>query len=698
MRTSRRSFLRLASIAGSALVIELHWRTTHGAEAPEVTSFQPSARLRLDANGAITLTLGRSEMGQGVRTSLPMILAEELEIDPDRLTLVQAEPGPEFQDMKTSGTGSVLLGFAPLARLGAVARETLIDAAAALRAVDRTKLRAAAGRVLCDDPAFALDYAELVATASTLPLATVPAPKRPPAFRVLGKPRLRVDGPALVDGRARFGIDVVVPGMRFATVARCPVLGGSLDTFDATAALKVPGVTHVFPIDSGVAVVATDTHAAFEGRRALRIAWNDGEHADFDDATVARAFDEALTRPSIVVADSGDVDAAFASAARVLDAVYDTPFQTHGPVEPPNCVADVHDDHCIVRVSTQAPNQVQEAVAKQLGLPLSAVRVQVELIGGGFGRRLLFEYVEEAVAISRHVRAPIKTLWDRADDLAHGSFHAASRHALSAALDADGTPTAWRHTVAKPSLLTSLLRQRPPGLAEFECSGAGDQPYRFPAARVGYAETPTHLQLGPWRGVNHVPNVFAVESFVDEIAHACGGDPLEFRLAHLHPNDPLRAVLRLAAARAGWGEDLPPGHGRGIACAFFPPGTSVAQIADVHADGDRVRVDRIVCAVDCGLVVNPLGLAGQIESAIAFGLSATLHGKITFARGRVRETSFDEFRVVRMDEMPRVEVHVVDSERVPSGMGEPPVPPVAPAVCNAWFAATGRRVRSLPIE
>lgn len=697
MRTSRRSFLRLASVAGSAFVVELHWRSTSAAEAPEVTSFQPSARLRLDSDGTITLTVGRSEMGQGVRTSLPMIVAEELEVDPDRLTLVQAEPGPGFQDLKTSGTGSVLLGFAPLARLGAVARETLIDAAAKLRGVDRAALRAEAGRVVGDDPAIAIDYADLVATASTLPLAAAPALKPKAAFRVLGKSRPRVDGPALVDGRARFGIDVVVPGTCVATVARSPVLGGTLDTFDASAALKVPGVTHVFPIDSGVAVIATHAHAAFEGRRALRVAWRDGDYATFDDATVAAEFDAALARPGVVVADEGDVDAAFAAAARVIDATYDTPFQTHGPVEPPNCVADVHDDHCLVRVSTQAPNQVQEAVAKQLGLPLSAVRVQVELVGGGFGRRLLFEYVEEAVAISRRIRAPVKTLWDRADDLAHGSFHAASRHAMSAAFDADGTLTAWRHAVAKPSLLASLLNQRPEGLAEFECSGAGDQPYRFPAARVRYAEVPTHLRLGPWRGVNHVPNVFAVECFVDEIAHACGRDPLEFRLELLHPNDPLRPVLRMAAERAGWGESLPPGHGRGIACCFYGPGTSVAQVADVHVDGDRVRVDRIVCAVDCGLVVNPLGLVGQIESAIAFGLSATLRGKITFANGRVRETSFADFRVVRMDEMPKVEVHVLDSERVPSGMGEPPVPPVAPAVCNAWFAATGRRVRTLPI-
>lgn len=698
MRTSRRSFLRLASIAGSALVVELHWRSTLAQESPEVTSFQPSARLRLDSDGAITLTVGRSEMGQGVRTSLPMVVAEELEIDPDRFTLIQAEPGPGFQDLKTSGTGSVLLGFAPLARLGAVARETLIHAAAKLRGVEPSRCRAESGRVLCDDPEFALDYAALVATASTLPLAPPPALKPRARHHVLGRSRRRVDGKAIVDGSARFGIDVTMPGLLCATVARCPVLGGRVATFDASDALKVPGVTHVFAIDSGIAVVARDAFAAFSGRRALRVTWDEGENAAFDDAAVSAAFDDALRGRKTTVAEDGDTDAAFQSAARVIEAVYDTPFQTHGPVEPPNCVADVHEDRCLIRVSTQAPNQVQEAVAKQLGLPLEAVRVQVELLGGGFGRRLLTDYVEEAVAISRHVRAPVKTLWDRADDLAHGSFHAASRHAMAAAIDADGKPIAWRHTVAKASLLRSLLGGPVPGLAEFEASGAGDHPYRFAAQRVNYAEVPTHLRLGPWRGVNHVPNVFAVESFVDELAHACGQDPLVFRLAHLHPNDPLRPVLELAAARSQWGEDLPPGRGRGIACVFYGPGTSVAQVAEVRVENDRVRVDRIVCAVDCGLVVNPLGLAGQIESAIAFGLSATLRGKITFAGGRVQQTSFADFGVVRMDEMPKVEVHVVDSERAPSGMGEPPVPPVAPAVCNALFAATGRRVRALPIE
>jgi len=717
----RRTFLRWTSLGGVALVIGV----TRDARAvslaaikPGTADFEPSQWIRIDEAGAVTIVAPYSEMGQGVRTSVPMIVAEELGADWSRVTVVHAKPGRTYPQMRTSGSSSVSDAWGTLRIAAAGAREVLVAAAAGVWGVDAATCSAEANSVLHGASGRRLDFGALVARAASLPVPESPRLKAAGDYKLLGTRVRRVDAPLLVDGRATFGLDVRIPGMRYAAVARPPQHGSTVRRWDEAAARAMPGVQQVVQISTGVAVVADRTWTALRGRDALTVSFDERDGGADNSLEYERALERALPNGKTARREGGDVDVALQRAARRMEATYHLPFQGHAAMEPLNCVADVRDGSCRIWVGTQAPNEAQTEAAKLLGIPADRVDVTVTLLGGGFGRRLDIDYVLEAVELSRAIGAPVQVVWSRADDLRHDRYQSAQVNRLTAGVDATGLPVAWRHRVADYNL--TMFGEFNPNYNPADDGdpwGGHDTPYAFPALDVTLAVLKSPVPTGAWRSVTYPAAVFARESFLDEIAHATGRDPLALRLALLPspglygaagrelPNgDRLRAVLQLAADKSGWRRPLPVTRdgrrwGRGIACNAYHHRTMVAQVAEVSVgtQGD-VRVHRVVCAVDCGQVINLLGVEGQFESGVAWALSAALNGSVTFERGRTQQSNFHDFPVLRCTEAPEVEVHVVPSDLRPFGVGEQPVPAVAPAVMNAVYAATGKRIRRLPLR
>ena len=713
MRTSRRGFLKTSAAGGAALLICVP------PASPAVASgarFAPNAWLRVGRDGAVTLVVARSEMGQGVRTSLAMILADELEADWSVVRIEQASPGPDYTDMNTGGSDSVQSSWGPLRKAAAAAREMLVEAAARTWRVERAACRAEAGRVLHEPSGRTLSYGRLATLAATLPVPKEPALKYPSQFRLVGTGVPRIDGPAIVSGRAGYGLDVRLPGMLFAAVARCPVRGGRMARADGSRAREVSGVRRMVTISSGLAVVASDSGAALAGRDALEVEWDHGPNGALTTEELWRRIDEAAARGGRVSRREGDPEAALAAAPIRVSATYRDAFQAHAQVEPMNATARVAADACEIWAPTQNPQRVRREAAGLLGIAPARVAVHVTLIGGGFGRRLDVDYALEAVEVARAVGRPVQVVWSRKDDFLHDRLHPGARVDLEAGIDAEGRIVAWTHRSTTTHL--SMFGPYDPNAVEDPDEnpwGGYDTPYRIENLRAEWAEIESPIHTGAWRAVHYPPNVFARESFVDELAQRLGRDPVALRLELLSGEAALAlgprridraglaAVVELAARRSGWGSPLP--HeagrrsGRGIACNVYHGRTLLAHVAEVSVgqEGD-VRVHRIVTATDCGQVVNRLGLEGQVESGVAWGLSYALKCESTIRGGRVAESSFRDFPVLRMAEMPDVEVHVVESVKRPSGFGEQPVPPVAPAVANAIFAATGRRVRRLPIR
>jgi isoquinoline 1-oxidoreductase beta subunit len=732
MRATRRAFLRTSG-ASAGLVLSFRLPGLAATE-DEAAGFEPNAFLRIAPDDTVTLWVIRMEMGQGVRTLLPMMIAEELEADWTKVRLEQAMPGPRFKGVQlhTSGSSSSSDTYLLLRRAGAAAREMLVAAAAAEWAVPADTCRGESGTVVHTASGRRLRYGQLARAASRLPVPKQPRLKDPSDFRILGRPMARVDGPDIVTGRACYGSDVRVPGMVFASIERAPALGATPEGFDAAAALKLPGVLQVVPVGAGihpgVAVVASDTWSAFRGREALKIRWDTSKAVRFDSDRFLDQLPEAVTKASYPVRHEGDASSALSSAPRRLEATYVFPFQAHAPLETMSCTASVRADAAEIWVPTQtAPRTLQQA-SRVSGLPEDQIQVHCTLMGGGFGRRLFADFVAEAVGIAKAVGRPVQLVWTREDDTRHGYFQPATAQRFAAGIDDAGRLVALVHQTSASDLTIYDIhsgrniwsgppkepRARDSYASDQSPWGAYDNPYEFPHLRVDCADVTSPVPTGPWRAVEYPSTVFGRESFLDEIAHFVGKDPLALRLSLL-PRDVkkvgpyaidrarLARALEAVAERSGWGTPLPPTagrrRGRGIAASVYHAGSYLAMVAEVSvaADLSDLRVERIVTAVDCGIALNPLGVEGQTESGITWGLSATLLGKMDFKQGRAVQSGYGDFEVLRIDRMPATETVILDSAAPPRGYGEHPVPLVAPAVANAVFAATGRRVRSLPI-
>jgi isoquinoline 1-oxidoreductase subunit beta len=714
---TRRDFIK----TGTALVIgfslpESSFLLAQNPERPQINPL--NAWIRIAKDNSVTLILGKSEMGQGVWTSLPMILAEELDVPWSSVKVEQALTDPAVYDHGTGGSGSITKSYLPLRQAGAAAREMLISAAAQTWNTAREGCHARQGVVYHGNRVRELTYGQLVETAAKMPIPNLETVvlKNSNTFDIIGKPLPRLDIPAKVNGSAVFGLDVRVPGMLRAVIARCPYLGGKAKSFDATKAKAVPGVVEVVEIPAikgahskgGIAVVAQNTWAAMQGRNALQIEWEGGPADDTTEALRQR-LSAADEKPGKSVRSQGDVDAAFTKAAKKIDAVYELPFLAHATMEPMNCTADVRADRAEIWAPTQGPQWIMAAAAQAVGLPPKSVTVHTTLMGGGFGRRFQADFGVEAAQVSKAVGKPVQVVWTREDDMAHDFYRPASCHHLSAAFDSSGQAAAWRHHICSTSI-GAFWGGKPEGQ---EVAGAAEVPYSVPNILVEYAPVATSVPRAWWRSVENSFNGFAVESFIDEVAAEMKKDPLQLRLELLSgdrkiPNSSepkatpletarLRAVLQEAATRSGWGKPLPKGHARGVAC-FYSFDTYVAEVAEISIENKEVRVHRVTCAVDCGRVINPDGVKAQMESAVIYGLTAALYGEITVKDGAVEQSNFHNYPMVRINQAPHTEVYLMPSTADPKGVGEPGLPPIAPAVTNAVFALTGTRVRRLPIK
>ena len=602
--------------------------------------------IQVDGTGMVTVYLPRTELGQGSLTSLAMVVAEEMDLALDRIQIEHSPIDRAYGELRTGGSDSISSYFSRLSQAGAIARTLLVTAAAQLWDVPFESCRTENGLVIHEESGGELTYAELVETAAEIPIPDVvklAESKDPGDYKIIGMPIGHQDCQGIVDGSTTYGIDISLPGMLYATLLRSPVLRGRVSNFDASQALTIPGVRQVFAIDSGVAVVADNTWAALQGQRELEVTWDEGGKALLSSASIRDEFRENFT-----VDSSTDLT--------ILEAIYEVPFFTHAPPEPMNCVADVHPDRCEVWAPTQNPGQALSRISFITGLPRDNIQIHIPRVGGGFGRRLQVDYVEQAVQISSRAGAPVKLMWTREEDIKHGFFHPLSVHHASANLE----------NLAMPQIRSKTFQ-------------AWDD------------------LIFAWRSVTNFTDAFVRECFLDEMADALDRDPYELRL-ELAPRS-LHEVLELAAGKAGWGEQLPQGWGRGIACWSTWNVTPVAQVAEVSVSPEgAVQVQRVVCAIDCGLVINPDMVLAQMEGGIAWGLTAALKGAIEIENGQVLQSNFDDYPLLRMDEMPQIEVYIVPRDRSPTGVGEMGVPPAAPALLNAIFNATGRRIRHLPVR
>ena len=726
---SRRTFLQTGAAVGGGLLLgfTLPPLSPLSPLPPRVRNdgpFAPNAFIRIDRDGRVTLIMHKVEMGQGTYTSMPMLLAEELEVELSQVRLEHAPPNdalyaePLFGVQETGGSTSVRGNWEPLRRAGAGARALLVAAAAQTWNVDTSSCHATGGVVIHGPTGRTLAYGALVDRAATLSLPGDVPLKHPKDWKLIGTPAKRLDSPDKVNGKAQYGIDVRLPGLKVATVAVCPVFGGKLASVDDSKAKAIPGVHQVVRLADAVAVVAEHMWAAQQGVAALDIRWDEGPNAQLTTADIVRQLDAASQKPGVVARKDGDVAQAMAGAARKIEAIYQVPFLAHATMEPVNCTVHVRPDGCDLWVGTQVPTFAQTAAAKVTGLPKDSVLVHNHLLGGGFGRRLEVDFIVRAVEIAKQVAGPVKVVWTREADIQHDMYRPYYYDRIAAGLDERGTPIAWSHRVTGSSIMARVTSELFPktlrvmraagwhqlvamvkGLDVDAVEGAAEPPYALPNIRVEYVrQEPPSIPTAFWRGVGPTHNIFVVESFIDELAAATQHDPFQYRRALLDQSPRAKGVLELAALQAGWGRALAPGSGRGISLlhAF---GSYIAQVAEVSVSkqGD-VRVGRVVCAVDCGTIVNPDTVKAQMESGIIFGISAALWGEITLKNGRVEQHNFNDYRVLRLPEAPVIEVHLVQSTAAPGGVGEPGTSAVMPAVANAIFAATGKRIRKLPVK
>jgi isoquinoline 1-oxidoreductase beta subunit len=704
---NRREFLKKSAAGSAGLVIGLYLPGKYEALAglPPKSPSPINAWVQIASDDSVTLLIDKSEMGQGISTALTMILAEELDLDWKKVKTEFAPAAPQYFNpifglQGTGGSCSVRGSWEPLAKAGAAAREMLISTAAKRWGVDASDCHTENNAVVNTPSGKRLGYGALVEEAARLPVPVSPKPKDVGSYKFIGKPTNRIDSKVKANGKAEFGIDVRLPNMLRAVVARCPVFDGKVKSFDAAKAKAVHGVKNVLQVSTGVAVIADNTWSAMEGRRALEIAWEEGPNAKNSTEAIRKLYQERLEQTGAIARKDGDVDAALRSAEKKVEAVYEVPFLAHATMEPMNCTADVRADGCDIYAPTQFQTFSQMTAAKITGLKPEQVRIHTTYLGGGFGRRAEQDFITEAVELSKAADAPVQVTWTREDDMQHDFYRPATCTKLSAGLGADGLPVAWKSRVVGPSIMSRFFPGSVKnGLDNSSVEGIVELKYGIGNFFCDYVLTEPGVPVGFWRSVGNSQNGYIAECFIDEIAKAGGKDPVELRIKLLTNAPRHRRVVELAAEKANWSKPLPAGHYRGIA-VVESFGSFVAEVAEISLDrkAGTVRVHKVVAAVDCGRYVNPETIRAQIEGGIVYGLSAALKGEITIANGRVEQSNFNDYDLLRIEETPQIEVHVVESKDGPGGIGEPGTPPIAPAVCNAIFSATGKPVRRLPIR
>jgi isoquinoline 1-oxidoreductase beta subunit len=704
MPLSRRALLKGSAAVGAGLVIGFRLPLSDAHAQSEAGKFAPNQWLSIDRDGQVTIVNSVPEMGQGTSTSMPMIVADELDVDLSKVKVEQAPANPKLYANPVTGAqaygGSrgIRDHLVAWRKAGAAGREMLKKAAADEWGVSVDEVDTEPGVVIHKPSGRRLLYGQLVDKAQKLPVPQDPKLKTRAQFRYIGKEFARMDLPSKTDGKAIYGYDVRVPGMLIASIERPPVVtGAKVKSFDATATKQVKGVKDVVQVSHGVAVVATSTWAALKGRKALKVEWDEGPMAGVSSVQISKEYAEAAKQPGLEAKKVGDAEQALGGGGKTLEAVYEVPFLEHACMEPMNCTAQITADGVTIWVPTQNPGGHQALAAKIAGVAPEKVTVHTTMLGGGFGRRGEPDFVTDAVETAKAVNAPVKVVWTREDDIRHGFYRPATYNQFRAKVDGQGQPSAWWHRIVGPGILIQKGRAKAGTVDGSAVSGAADLPYDIPNLQVEWKEKDFGVPLGFWRSVGSSQNAFVTESFIDEVAHAAGKDPYEFRRGLLGKAKRHLTVLETAAQKANWGAPLPSGRARGIAVAFSY-GSYAAHVAEVSVAADgTVRVHKLVCAIDCGIAVNPDQIRAQMEGGAIYAMTG-MYDQITLDKGRVQQSNFHDYPMIRMAEAPVVETHIVDSDAAPGGLGEPGVPTVAPSITNAIFVLTGKRIRRLPLR
>lgn len=716
---SRRNFVKSIGLASGGLILACNTSVfSNKEEVPEnLIDFNPNLFVQLNSDGSLILVASRSEMGNGVRTSLPSVIADEMEADWERVSIKQATGDAKYGDQNTDGSRSIRYLFETMRQMGAMVKAMLISAAAQKWEVSESECTAE-NHFIFHSSGKKIGFGELVEIAKTLEIPTDVKLKDRKDFKYIGSYLKGIDVADYANGSAQFGADKRLPNMKFVAIERCPVTFGTVKSFDGSEAEKIQGVESIFEIPriekpfgalGGVAVVASNTWAAFKGKEALKIEWDNGDNAEYDSEKYMEQITENVHKPGKVGKDKGNVNKAFKNASKIVESTYKLPHLAHTPMETPTATAWVQGESCEVWAPSQAPQSSRKEVADFLGIPQENVTIYVTFLGGGFGRKSKPDYIVEAVAASKHLGVPAQVVWTREDDVKHGYYHTVSSQYMKASLNAEGKVTGWLHRFALPSIVSTFS----PGVdyaAGFEISSAANIPFDIDNLKVEVGQAPAHVRIGWLRSVINIPHGFSVNVFADELAAAAGKDPLEFRLNLIgndrieETQDPikydtarLKNVLKIAAKNANWGKELPEGHAYGLAVqySFY---SYVASVVEVSVIEGKVKVHNIYSAIDCGTAVNKNTITSQMEGAAIFGMSLAFYGKITAKNGAIEQSNYHDYKMIRMNEVPNIHVEIVESDANPTGVGEPGVPVIAPAIVNAIYKATGKRYYNLPLS
>ena len=709
-KTSRREFIKICSLSASGLFLVsfIPIGCSDVNDNPNPNILTPSAYLRIDTNGIVTIFVHRSEMGQGVKTAIPMIIAEELEIDWKSIVIEQADAGEKYGNQLTMGSTSIRQSYTPFRIAGATAKEMLITAASLKWNVDISNCFVSEGFIYNKVNNEKIAFGELVLEAAKLPIPQNVKLKDPKEYKIIGKRIKRVDTPDKIYGIAKFGIDIVVPGMVYAAVKRSPTFGGSVKSYNSKKLEQIEGILEVVQISNGIAVVADSTWNAFKGVELLEVEWLPGPNKNVDSESIRKSFSEKLDSEGIEVIKVGNTDYSEFKNGVTINSVYELPFQAHAPMEPVNCVAYVQNDRAEIWAPTQDPQKMQADIARKIGFKNlfdrifgfkgKDVIVHVTYLGGGFGRKSNSDFGIEAAEISQAISKPVKLTWTREDDIKYGQFRPASMHSLKGAIDESGKVSYLSHHIIGPSIKASLRKKEPTMLEDIDDMVAKNSIYyNIPNAKISATNVTTPVPLWYWRAVYNSQNPFAVESFIDEMAIKANQDPIDFRLEMLNTNSRMENVLRLVREKSDWDKNLPPGKGRGVAL-FSGYGSFNAQVAEVTIQNNKLKIDRVVSVIDCGIIINPDGVEAQMEGAIIFGLTAALKGEITIKKGGVENSNFYDYPLLEYNETPIIETYQVQNDHPVGGVGEVGVAASAPAIANAIYNATGVRLRKLPIN